>query len=192
MARPGPRGERGTPRPQDRADREALRDVVDGDRDRDQRREGRAAREGGPYRDALGDREHGHVDSVTQIGVRTLNHAQSEVARRHPGRLAIVEARDLHAGAILEHGDMPGILRPGARVWMTVDLDVFDPAFAPGVAHPVPGGLGPRQAFELIQESGWDLVGMDVVECLPERDEGDRTAILAARLLHEAMGTVAS
>lgn len=133
-----------------------------------------------------------HVASVTQIGVRTLNHAQSEVARRHPGRLAIVEARDLHAGAILEHGDMPGILRPGARVWMTVDLDVFDPAFAPGVAHPVPGGLGPRQAFELIQESGWDLVGMDVVECLPERDEGDRTSILAARLLHEAMGTVAS
>ncbi len=31
---------------------------------------------------------------------------------------------------------------------------------------------------------------MDVVECLPARDEGDRTAVLAARLLHEAMGTV--
>ena len=135
--------------------------------------------------------EMGHVASVTQIGVRTLNHAQSEVARRHPGRLAIVEARDLRASAILDHGDMPGILRPGARVWLTVDLDAFDPAFAPGVAHPVPGGLSPRQALELIQESGWDLVGMDVVECLPERDEGDRTAILAGRLLHEAMGTAA-
>jgi len=134
--------------------------------------------------------EMDHVASVTQIGVRTLNHAQSEVARRHPGRLAIVEARDLGAGAILEHGDMPGILRPGIRVWLTVDLDAFDPAFAPGVAHPVPGGLSPRQAFELIQESGWDLVGMDVVECLPDRDEGDRTAVLAGRLLHEAMGTV--
>jgi agmatinase len=132
-----------------------------------------------------------HVASVTQIGIRTLNHAQSEVARRHPGRLAIVEARDLRAGSILGHGDMPEHLRPGARVWLTVDLDVFDPAFAPGVAHPVPGGLTPRQAIELIQESGWDLVGMDVVECLPERDEGDRTAILAARLLHEAMGTTA-
>ena len=135
--------------------------------------------------------EMGHVASVTQIGVRTLNHAQSEVARRYPGRLAIVEARDLRASAILDHGDMPGILRPGARVWLTVDLDAFDPAFAPGVAHPVPGGLSPRQALELIQESGWDLVGMDVVECLPERDEGDRTAILAGRLLHEAMGTAA-
>jgi agmatinase len=132
-----------------------------------------------------------HISTVTQIGVRTLNHAQAEVARRYPGRLAIVEARDVAAGSILESGDLPDILRPGARVWLTVDLDVFDPAFAPGVAHPVPGGMSPRQVIELIQESGWDLVGMDVVECLPARDEGDRTSVLAGRLLHEAMGTVA-
>ncbi len=135
--------------------------------------------------------EMDHISTVTQIGVRTLNHAQAEVARRYPGRLAIVEARDVGGGSILESGDLPDILRPGAKVWLTVDLDAFDPAFAPGVAHPVPGGLSPRQEIELIQESGWDLVGMDVVECLPERDEGDRTAVLAARLLHEAMGTVA-
>ena len=132
-----------------------------------------------------------HISTVTQIGVRTLNHAQAEVARRHPGRLAIVEARAVGGGSILESGDLPDIIRVGAKVWLTVDLDAFDPAFAPGVAHPVPGGLTPRQAIELIQESGWDLVGMDVVECLPERDKGDRTAVLAARLLHEAMGTVA-
>ena len=132
-----------------------------------------------------------HISTVTQIGVRTLNHAQAEVARRYPGRLAIVEARDVRGGSILESGDLPDILRPGAKVWLTVDLDVFDPAFAPGVAHPVPGGLSPRQVIELIQESGWTLVGMDVVECLPARDAGDRTAVLAGRLLHEGMGTVA-
>jgi len=132
-----------------------------------------------------------HISTVTQIGVRTLNHSQAEVARRYPGRLTIVEARDVGNGSILESGDLPDILRPGAKVWLTVDLDGFDPAFAPGVAHPVPGGLNPRQVIELIQESGWSLVGMDVVECLPAQDEGDRTAVLAARLLHEAMGTVA-
>ncbi len=129
-----------------------------------------------------------HVASVTQIGVRTLNHAQAEVARRHPGRLTIVEARDVAVRPLLGSGDLPDFLRPGARVWLTVDMDVFDPAFAPGVGHPVPGGLTPRQALALVQESGWDLAGMDVVECLPERDEGDRTAVLAGRLLHEAMG----
>ncbi len=69
-----------------------------------------------------------HIATVTQIGVRTLNHAQEEVARRHPGRLAIVEARDVGAGPILGCGDLPEILREDARVWLTVDLDVFDPA----------------------------------------------------------------
>jgi agmatinase len=132
-----------------------------------------------------------HVASVTQIGVRTLNHAQAEVARLHPGRLAIVEARDVGGRALLGSVDLPAHLGPGARVWLTVDMDAFDPGFAPGVAHPVPGGLSPRQALGMIQDSGWDLVGMDVVECLPERDQGDRTAVLAARLLHEGMGTVA-
>jgi len=132
-----------------------------------------------------------HVASVTQIGVRTLNHAQAEVARLHPGRLAIVEARDVGGRALLGSVDLPAHLGPGARVWLTVDMDAFDPGFAPGVAHPVPGGLSPRQALGMMQDSGWDLVGMDVVECLPERDQGDRTAVLAARLLHEGMGTVA-
>ena len=72
-----------------------------------------------------------------------------------------------------------------------MDLDAFDPAFAPGVSHPVPGGLTPRQGLALVQEGPWALVGMDAVEVNPVRDQGDRTAVLAARLLHEAMGRVA-
>ena len=75
-------------------------------------------------------------------------------------------------------------------MYLTVDLDAFDPAFAPGVSHSVPGGLTPRQALALIQEGPWTLVGMDAVEVNPVHDQGDRTAILAARLLHEGMGRV--
>ncbi len=73
-------------------------------------------------------------------------------------------------------------------MYVTLDLDVFDPAFAPGVSHPVPGGLAPRHVLRVLQDAEWTLVGMDVVELNPARDEGDRTAVLAARLLHEAMG----
>ncbi len=126
-----------------------------------------------------------HVDSLTQIGVRTLNRPQLEVARRNTGRLTILEARDApFRPSDLEH------IPEGAPVYLTVDLDGFDPAFAPGVSHPVPGGLTPRQVLGLIQEAPWRLVGMDAVEVNPARDEGDRTAILAARLLHEGMGRV--
>ena len=126
-----------------------------------------------------------HVASLTQIGVRTLNQPQLEVARRHAGRLTILEARDLS----IRPSDLSHI-PDGAPVYLTVDLDAFDPAYAPGVSHPVPGGVSPRQALALIQEAPWRLVGMDAVEVNPSLDQGDRTAVLAARLLHEAMGRV--
>lgn len=126
-----------------------------------------------------------HVSSVTQIGVRTLNHPQLEVARRHAGRLTVLEARDTP----LRPADLHHI-PPGGLVYMTVDLDAFDPAHAPGVAHPVPGGLAPRQVIAMIQEARWRWAGMDAVEVIPSADVGDRTAVLAARLLHEAMGRV--
>lgn len=126
-----------------------------------------------------------HVASLTQIGVRTLNQPQLEVARRHAGRLTIFEARDVPF-RLSDLSHIPG----GAAVYLTVDLDAFDPAHAPGVSHPVPGGLSPRQALALIQEAPWRLVGMDAVEVNPPADQADRTSLLAARLLHEAMGRV--
>lgn len=126
-----------------------------------------------------------HVASLTQIGIRTLNRPQLEVARRHAGRLTILEARDVpFRPSDLSH------IPADAAVYMTVDLDAFDPAYAPGVSHAVPGGISPRQVLALIQEAPWRLVGMDAVEVNPSCDPGDRTAVLAARLLHEAMGRV--
>jgi arginase family enzyme len=76
-------------------------------------------------------------------------------------------------------------------VYLTIDMDGFDPAFAPGVSHAVPGGLSSRQVLDFIQQGHWGLVGMDVVEVNPTRDVNDQTAILAARLLHEGMGYAA-
>ena len=60
------------------------------------------------------------------------------------------------------------------------------------MAHPVPGGLTPRQVLDFIRAAPWKLVGMDVVELNPSLDVNNQTAILAARLLHEAMGLASS
>lgn len=131
--------------------------------------------------------EMDHVASLTQIGLRTQNHEQRLVAERHPGRLRQLFARDLTAEPpALEH------LAPGAPVYLTIDMDGLDPSFAPGVSHPVPGGLSPRFVFHLIQHAHWRLLGMDVVEVNPARDVNDLTSILAGRLLHEGMGFAAS
>ncbi len=126
-----------------------------------------------------------HVASITQLGIRTLNSAQQRVADAHPGRVHMFHARELS-------GELPALdyIPPGAAVWFDFDLDGFDPAFAPGVSHAVPGGLTSRQALNFIQGRRWNLAGMSVVEVNPEFDEHDRTAALAARLLHEAMALV--
>jgi len=124
-----------------------------------------------------------HVATLTQIGIRTMNAPQAEVARRHTGRLKVIPASMLQAGP--PHWRH---IPRGAAVYVTLDLDVFDPAFAPGVSHPVPGGLLPRQVLNYLQRVPGTLVGMDVVELNPARDESERTAVLAGRLLHEGMG----
>lgn len=128
-----------------------------------------------------------HVASLTQFGIRTINDAQAAVANRHSETLSIYHARDLD-------GRLPQLeeLGPEDAVYLTIDLDGLDPAYAPGVSHPVPGGLTARQLLTFIQMAPWDLVGMDVVELNPGRDEGQRTAVLAARLLHEGMGLAAA
>jgi arginase family enzyme len=123
-----------------------------------------------------------HVQSLTQLGIRTLSQEQRRNAERFPDRLRIFEAQRLER----ESPDLSHI-PAGAPLFLTVDMDGFDPAFAPGVSHPVPGGLTARQVLSLIQRGHWTLVGMDVVEVNPLRDLQSMTAILAARLLHEGI-----
>lgn len=126
--------------------------------------------------------EMDHVLSVTQYGIRTMNDPQRHAAAAYASRLRIHFAREL-TGAL----PLPTHIPDGAPVWLDVDLDGFDPSFAPGVSHPVPGGLSPRQVLNFIQAFRWNLVGMSVVECNPDADFHDHTALLAARLLHEGM-----
>ncbi|MFQ5823124.1 MAG: arginase family protein, partial [bacterium] len=130
--------------------------------------------------------EMNHIASLTQLGIRTLNPAQSQQVERFQDRIHLYLAHTLT-------DEIPSIphIPKGAFVYLTVDVDGFDPAFAPGVSHPVPGGLTSRQVLNLIHNAHWKLVGMDVVEVNPDLDLNDQTAILAARVLHEGMGYVA-
>lgn len=124
-----------------------------------------------------------HVASLTQIGIRTMNPPQQQAASHYVDRLQVITAREIGAEI-----PSPVHIPAGGEVYFTLDLDVFDPAFAPGVSHPVPGGLSPRAVLNFLQHASWRSVGMDVVELNPRYDVHDRTAILGARLLQEAFG----
>ncbi len=130
--------------------------------------------------------EMAHVATLTQFGIRTMCAAQQPHRERYRDKLFMYQARET-PGPLPQLSHIPD----RAAVYITIDVDGFDPAYAPGVSHPVPGGLTSRQALDLVQGGRWSLVGMDVVEVNPARDIHGRTAILGARLLHEGMGHAA-
>ena len=73
-------------------------------------------------------------------------------------------------------------------LYLTVDLDCLDPAFAPGVSHHEPGGLTSRDVIDFVRALPGTLIGADVVELNPDRDLHDMTARVAAKLVKEISG----
>src|SRR5208282_2307411 len=71
-------------------------------------------------------------------------------------------------------------------VYVSIDVDGFDPAYAPGTGTPEVGGLTPREGLALLRSlGGLDVIGADVVEVAPQYDSTTNTAQLGAQLLFE-------
>jgi agmatinase len=114
------------------------------------------------------------ANRLVQVGIRTMTgHLRDRVKRFG------VEVIDMPAW---EAGKRP--LNTGP-VYLSLDLDVLDPAFAPGVSHWEPGGLSTRDVIQIIQSLGGTLVGADVVEYNPVRDPSGMTGMVAAKLVKE-------
>jgi arginase family enzyme len=77
---------------------------------------------------------------------------------------------------------------PGGDVYVTLDLDGIDPAFAPGVSHREPGGLTVREVLRLVAAIPGNVVGADVVELNPDCDVDGVTAAVGAKFAREFIG----
>lgn len=130
-----------------------------------------------PFARAL---EEGLLDELVQVGIRALNAHQRAQADRFD-----VDVIDMDAWTA---GRRPALAYP---VYVSLDLDGLDPAHAPGVAHPEPGGLSVRDVLTLLHHLPVPLVGGDIVELNPELDVRDLTAIVAAKLVKELAGRCA-
>jgi agmatinase len=132
--------------------------------------------DGNPYSHASGFArimERNLVAGLVQIGIRASTPHQRSQAERFGVRT--VDLRD---------DDLLSAL-PDGPVYLSLDLDGLDPAFAPGVVHPEPGGLSTRQAIRIVQSIPGPLIGADVVELNPRRDINGLTALVAAKLVKE-------
>jgi agmatinase len=116
---------------------------------------------------------------LVQVGIRTLNPHQREQAQRFG--IEVHEMRDWTGSIDIDLED---------PVYVSVDLDCLDPAFAPGVSHHEPGGLATREVLKILRSLGGKIVGADVVELNPQRDHEGMTAMLAAKLLKELISLI--
>ena len=112
--------------------------------------------------------------TLVQVGIRTMTGHQRDQAERFA-----VDVIDMRRWAA---GERPTVNAP---VYLSIDLDVLDPAFAPGVSHLEPGGLSVRDVVTEIHRLGNKIVAADVVELNPTRDVNSVTAFVAAKLVKE-------
>ncbi len=120
--------------------------------------------------------EDGLIGRLVQVGIRTLNPHQAEQALKY--NVEIHHMKDFNLDAI------PIFSNP---LYISLDMDAFDPAYAPGVSHHEPGGLSSRQVLSIIQSMSSEVIGADIVEYNPTKDIHDMTAYLAAKMLKELM-----
>ncbi len=139
--------------------------------------------------------EEGAIDGgrSVQIGLRGSLYSPEDMEENAALGFRTLLARDFDAAGVT------GALALAAErlrgpVYVTVDIDVLDPAFAPGTGTPEAGGLTSRELLAILRglaTTGLDIVGADVVEVSPPYDPAGATAVAAANVAYDLVGLAA-
>ena len=125
---------------------------------------------------------------VIQIGLRATGYADDDFDWPREQGFRVVQAEDIWYQSLAplmqqvreQMGDHP--------VYISFDIDSFDPAYAPGTGTAEPGGLTSHQGLEIIRGCyGLNLIGGDLVEVSPPYDQSGNTAMLGATILYEML-----
>lgn len=146
---------------------------------------------GTPFRRAM---EEGLLElgSSVHVGVRSPLYARSDLTDDAAMGFDVISAAEVAtagvAAAMLRVRERVGD-RP---VYLSIDIDVLDPAHAPGTGTPEPGGLTSREVQLMLRAmDGMRIVGADVVEVAPAYDHAELTSLAAANLVYEVLGLLA-
>ena len=142
---------------------------------------------GNPMRRAA---EKDYVTGLTQLGIRNVSSTAREGYEdaRAIGSTILSVRQFRAAGTEAALASVP----PGARLYVTIDIDAFCPSIAPGTGTPSHGGFLYYEVLELMQLAArrHEIVGLDLVEVAPDYDPTGSTAILAAQLLLNTLGFI--
>jgi agmatinase len=145
---------------------------------------------GSPYSHACVTRrasEHLGLDNIYALGVRAISTEELDREDVVPF-ITSFEMMDKGAEWAIKKA-MDEVSND--NIYLSIDIDGIDPAFAPGTGTPEPFGLMPMDVKKIINIIGERLAGFDVVEVCPPADPSGITSILAARLINEALAVYA-
>lgn len=125
--------------------------------------------------------EEGLAARLVQVGIRTLTDAQRDMIARHG-----VETLQWRTASA-----RPASLAFARPLYVSIDIDVLDPAYAPGVSHHEPGGMSTGDVIALLHAIDADVVGADIVEFNPTRDWQDMTAMVCVKFVKEVSALLA-
>lgn len=133
-------------------------------------------------------REENLLNEVIQIGIRGSLYSKDDIedAKKLGISYYTTLATRKETSKILSH-----VKSLKGKTYVSLDIDVTDPAFAPGTGTPEVGGLLSVELIELVRGLDVDLAGMEVVEVSPPYDVSELTSMLAANLLYEGMSVLA-
>ncbi len=131
-------------------------------------------------------------DGLSLVGIRSWEGEELEYLAVHPD-IKVVTAEKLWTEGITDTIEaLINKYEDFEAVYVTIDIDVLDPAFAPGTGTPEAGGLSSRELMQIIKQliSRLPVKAMDIVEVSPPLDSSDITSWAALKLIYEVFGQV--
>jgi agmatinase len=124
--------------------------------------------------------DHIPVKNIAVLGIRSAEKDEYDHAQKQG--LFFRDAFTINTLGIKKIIQQAHSLLKGKKIFLTIDIDVVDPAYAPGTSTPEPFGLTPLQVMDIIEAFSPQIIGCDLVEVCPPYDHG-QTAVLAAKMI---------
>lgn len=131
--------------------------------------------------------DHIPLQNIAILGIRSAEKEEYEQAQKQG--LFFRDAFTINKSGIRKTIEQTKTHLKGKQIYLTLDIDVVDPAYAPGTSTPEPLGLTPMDVIEIIDTFSPHLIGCDLVEVCPSYDHG-QTAVLAAKLIQTCISGI--
>jgi len=127
------------------------------------------------------------AESLAVVGFRSAESEEFSQAKKDG--LNMISSFELKKNGISSSIEKIRTTFKDRPIYLSLDIDVFDPAYAPGTSTPETFGLNPFEVYEIISAFSPQLVGFDVVEVCPPYDHG-QTSLLAAKMLRKTIALI--